>query len=507
MRNPCWLYFVSFLLLSCSKDVFDVVELPTEHKLTSKTVSIPVDLYMPSKMLVCDDNLIIRDNTVEGVFKVFTLPDLSYSYSFGNVGQGPNELSVVDQESFIYDDKFMFVDNYVLKSKDLSDSSSLVTVEFPVVLGGKREVFNALKKQNDSLYVSNANVELASSEYRILNLKSKTEESYGVMPSWDESLNVPIEKQIAYMKSICVHPSTGRKMMFYYHYPVVRIYSSSDELEKQLCVGMDAPKSIDNSDKTIYFTEPYVTSEYVYVLWVNKTKKEVETNVESFFPEILVFDWSGNIVNRYVLDKPVITFAVKDDKIYATSFMEMNQIYEFEVLPVSTENFVSHSNGILSFDMLSDYSMPESSRRAFETFEMLERDGYKTSYYYMFSDKKVEHDISSLCISCTYSAQEEDDIQISSYLDYLKNRPQNKPKTYMELDTFESNGRVVYPIQKLLVNFNPLLNRNDSVYATEYHLKEKNAIVSVNVFSKYKDISLQKYSAEIKYIINSLSLK
>ena len=77
MRNPCWLFFVSFLLLSCSKDVFDVVELPTEHKLTSKTVSIPVDLYMPSKMLVCDDNLVIRDNTVEGVFKVFTLPDLS----------------------------------------------------------------------------------------------------------------------------------------------------------------------------------------------------------------------------------------------------------------------------------------------------------------------------------------------------------------------------------------------------------------------------------------------
>ena len=45
------------------------------------------------------------------------------------------------------------------------------------------------------------------------------------------------------------------------------------------------------------------------------------------------------------------------------------------------------------------------------------------------------------------------------------------------------------------------------MYATEYYLKEKNAIVSVNVFSKYKDISSQKYSAEIKYIINSLSLK
>ena len=111
-----------------------------------------------------------------------------------------------------------------------------------------------------------------------------------------------------------------------------------------------------------------------------------------------------------------------------------------------------------------------------------------------------------MCITYACSSQE-DDIQLDSYLDYLKNRPQVKPLSYIELEPFDSNGRSVYPIQKLIASFNPSLNRNDSVYATEYYLKEKNAIISLDVFSDCKDVPLQKYSKEIRRIIDSMCIK
>ena len=320
---------------------------------------------------------------------------------------------------------------------------------------------------------------------------------------------MPIDKQSAYMKAICVHPSDGRKMMFYCHYPVVRIYSSSGQLERQVCVGTNSPGSIQKDDKTIYFTEPYVTSEYVYVMWIKRTKKDVGMNVESFSPEILVFDWSGNVVNRYKLDKPVVTIAVKDNTLYATSFIDMNQIYIYDLLPASNAELTPYSNDFLSFKMLSEYPMSKASRKNFEELDFEEKDGYKRIYYYFFNREKGEkkkQDLGSLCITYACSSQE-DDIQLDSYLDYLKNRPQVKPLSYIELEPFDSNGRSVYPIQKLIARFNPSLNRNDSVYATEYYLKEKNAIISLDVFSDCKDVPLQKYSKEIRRIIDSMCIK
>lgn len=499
---------VTLIIQSCNnKETFEILELPEKRHLSSKIISIPVDLYMPSKMLICEDKLVIKDNTADSLFKVFNLPELSYAYSFGNIGPSPNEISFINQESFIYDNQFKFLDNDILKSKDLSDSISSIKVEFPIITGhNSREILSTLKKQNDSLFVTNSPIDDISSEYRIINTQKGVGKVYGCMPSWDESLKTPIEKQVAYMKTICVHPFNNKKMVFYYHYPVVRLYSSSDQLEKQFSLGTVSPKSINFNDKIIYFTEPYVTAEYIYVMWVNKTKEAVETNIEAFTPEILVFDWSGNIVNRFSLDKPVITFAVKNNKIYATSFTDLNQIYLFDIPSSSESRFVSYSNGIMSFEMLSDYSITEASIDTWNTFKMIERDEYKMTCFYLTGNNTINTDI-NWRIGCTYPKNENDVLQVSSYLKYRKTYPEQGIQSYKELNTFESKGRKVFPIEKNIVNFNPFVNRNDTLHITEFLFKEKNAIISLYVCAKQKDLIFQKYFTDIQRIIDSMSLK
>lgn len=55
----------------------------------------------------------------------------------------------------------------------------------------------------------------------------------------------------------------------------------------------------------------------------------------AFHPEILVFDWDGNFVNRLKLDRPIITFAVseRNKELYAVSFLDedINKLYRFKL--------------------------------------------------------------------------------------------------------------------------------------------------------------------------------
>jgi len=58
-------------------------------------------------------------------------------------------------------------------------------------------------------------------------------------------------------------------------------------------------------------------------MWVNMDKKEASDNMEKFKPQILVFNWDGELVKQFSTEIPLITFAVSEkyQKIYAVSFL------------------------------------------------------------------------------------------------------------------------------------------------------------------------------------------
>lgn len=68
-------------------------------------------------------------------------------------------------------------------------------------------------------------------------------------------------------------------------------------------------------DSQMGFDNLYVTNQYIYLLLNGKFAKD-----KPFANEVLVMDWSGNIIKRYVLDKTVNAIAVDENKriIYAT---------------------------------------------------------------------------------------------------------------------------------------------------------------------------------------------
>ena len=336
MKRSVMLLLILSLLYSCKDGAFERVELLSPQLLDGVGKEVSADVYMPSKMLVCGKRMVVLDNTREDVFKVFSLPSLEYEYSFGKIGMGPDEFSVIDKESLNSDgEDLLFMDKMVLKSKDLANPDSPIKIESSVVPETK-ETVNALRKLDDGIYVTNSSMDDLSAEFQLLDVGNHVVKPCGVFPDWDPSLQTSIQKKMAYMKNICVNPKTGKKALFYYHYPVMRLYSSSNSLEKQLCFGDDRPHAINEEDKMICFTESYATEDYIYVMFVGKSKKEVGTDLENFHPQILVLDWGGNLVGNFKLDQPAIAFAVDGDRLYAFSFLDMNKCYVYD-LPLSTD--------------------------------------------------------------------------------------------------------------------------------------------------------------------------
>lgn len=504
-RNVMLLLFLS-LLYSCKDNTFEQVEMVSPQLLHGVGKEVSADVYLPSKMLACGNHLAVLDNTGEDVFKVFSLPSLEYEYSFGKIGMGPDEFTVIDKESLNSDgENLLFMDKMIVKSKNLASRMSPIEVLIPVG-ANTNETVNALRKLNDSIYVSNSSMDDLSFEYQLLNVGNHNVDRCGVFPDWDSSLKTPIQKKMAYMKNICVNPKTGKTALFYYHYPVMRLYSSSNTLERQLCFGDDYPDMINEGDKMIYFTESYATEDYIYVMFVGKSKKDVGTNLEDFNPQIFVLDWNGNLVANFKLDQPAITFAVTGTQLYAFSFLDMNKCFVYD-LPLASD-FVRISNNVLSFDMFSGYEVTDACRDDWNSFRLIEKDGYKKHTVYLWqSGQKEKEGLGLVCVNADFPILE--DMDIVQYVDYLKNRKQEKPDYYQEEPAFECGGKTVYPIKRMYVSLNAEVNRVDSLYTINYSFKDvdKPCFFTFQFTSNVNFETIENYKDEIKQQISSVTLK
>ena len=190
---------------------------------------------------------------------------------------------------------------------------------------------NNFKRLSDHSYVFNSDFQKQGKEFCLLNTSTKEERSFGEMkePEAPELLG---KRDAYYAKAICASEHQGRFAAFYYHRPFFSVYNTEGQLLKSVGISL-SEHHFDPS--TMYFVEPYATDDYIYVMWILMGKQQVEMDFNAFHPEILVFDWDGNFVNRLKLDRPIITFAVseRNKELYAVSFMDedINKLYRFKL--------------------------------------------------------------------------------------------------------------------------------------------------------------------------------
>lgn len=319
-------------------------------------------MYRPAKLYISNDKLVVFDDVKNDLFKVFKLPTLDYCYSFSNKGGGPDEFHLVDKESVNVDDGLEILYRNILHRYQITDSTFLKMESennsMDLILTSVNPI-NNFKRLGKYLYVYNNNIYKNNDEFCLLNLKTKQETMFGEINEDIEEMNVE-SLNLHFSKAICVNDSLQRFAAFYYHRPVFKIYSSDMKLVKAVRLVLPE-RNIER--ETIFFTEPYATKEHIYVMWICKTKESIERDMEAFRPEIMIFDWEGNLLKRLKVNKPIITFAVSEQykELYAVSFLDtdINKIYKFPLphITVKGDNVGSAeiSNNFYSIQPIGNY--------------------------------------------------------------------------------------------------------------------------------------------------------
>ncbi|MFO7825577.1 MAG: BF3164 family lipoprotein [Cyclobacterium sp.] len=328
-----FLFFISCQSKDSSKRILD--EVPNAVGLESKELSLDNFPLLPSKLILLSEKAVIFNNAKKDLFKVYSLPSFDFLFSFGEIGEGPNEFSFVDPNSVqtLNENLVIFSGSQITKVK-LENEKEKFTERIEVLEGSSSPI-NRLVLINDSIYVSDIwEATPGGEEHLLVNLVSNEEIDkfgrYPQDPSGDQLK--PGERYRQYMKTLVSHPGNGRLATFYIYQNLIKYYSEDGELLQEIEVNSDYANDSDGDDFT-YRVEPFATKEFIYVLHVGKTKKEAIEQPDAFRPHLEIWDWDGNLVERYLLDQPITTFAVspKFEKLYGMSFFKEDVIFEYNL--------------------------------------------------------------------------------------------------------------------------------------------------------------------------------
>ena len=207
-----------------------------DAKLKGKVVSIDNFLYIPSKLLVTDDHLIVYDDKEEGIFNVFRLPALNFLFSYGKKGKGPDEFQFIDVSTMKSADQGIdFLDYPVFKSFEVGDDKRLVLKDkFNLDFLNVQDI-NRICKLNDNLYVINHFDPINEPEKEHL-LFSREKLSpialFGKFPKLGKDLQTYEANEQFYLKSPVASAAKERFMTFYYRVNRAKLYDFRGRLIK-----------------------------------------------------------------------------------------------------------------------------------------------------------------------------------------------------------------------------------------------------------------------------------
>ncbi|SHN29206.1 TolB-like 6-blade propeller-like [Cyclobacterium lianum] len=328
------LFFLSCQSNDSSKRL--ISEIPDSGSLVSKEITLDSTVLIPSKMLVFPDKAVIFDNGKEDLFKVYRLPEFTFLYSFGEIGEGPNEFSYVNENSVqAMDDHLVVVSGTNLIKIRLENDSSVMGESVELFMSNGSPV-NGLVMIDESTYISDImDAKPGGPEHQLVHLQRGEElTTFGKFP---ELSNIENNRQLDRLyrdfgKRTVVNPKDGRLAAFYFFQNQIKYYNHQGELLHEIEIETP-PKNDLEEELNMYRVEPFATSTHIYVMYVGKPKSEVMEQPEIFRPLLEIWDWDGILLERFTLDQPLTSFAVSEEfqKLYGFSYFKEDLFFEYDL--------------------------------------------------------------------------------------------------------------------------------------------------------------------------------
>jgi hypothetical protein len=311
--------FIVFLLTNCNgaEEKIDMIELPEQTKLKSSITKIQGFILEPYHMIILDNLLIICDNDDKNYFKVFHLPGLEYLYSWGTKGRGPDEFLYLhhDYMKVLDDNIFEVLDNGTIKGikvyydrMELVYSHKLPTLKNPI---------NRLQKVKDSIYFIDNIDGTDNMEHCIIDIRKNVILSYfGEYPKTKiEGFKKNMNYQL-FVKDNASNNQLGKFVSFYSHFNLIKIYNINGSLLRTVRlkdVDHEVKRFNDVVDRLYYLT-PYSSNDFFSIMKFNMFQREFTDDLSNVCPNLLIFDWEGAIIGNFKLDKPIVKYAINNNR-------------------------------------------------------------------------------------------------------------------------------------------------------------------------------------------------
>lgn len=337
MRNTCYYVFIqaalcSICLSGCSKahvEVTEVSSFPLESSLSADSVSIPPVALGTLKMFVESDRLVLFTVGKQPMFDFFSLPDLEYLYSYGNLGNARNEFSVFDNNvTHISERRYRIFQQHKKRIVEiiLSDRNVEVLNDIEVKIDG---MLNGFAFLGDRLCVSFP-WQGEDAEYVLWDLQHPAPNPLGKLPK-NEELMTGQALNSDYARFPLASPEGHRFVSFYAFVPCFRIYTDEGKMQSDIHVTkgiVDRKLPSDIRARKYYVSKAVGTTSFIYAL-SNVYESAGRT------PVLQIWDWNGSPVAQYSLDRDwsCFTISASGDLIYATTPVSSDKIYIYNLAP------------------------------------------------------------------------------------------------------------------------------------------------------------------------------
>jgi len=317
---------------------FEALPYSSELQSTEYSFDGEVNILNPGDIINVDDRyLIISDAEEDAIFKVFSLPELEYMYSWGSRGQGPdefqyvplNEINTSENKLIIYD-----IGSQNLYFYSVYDTSFVLEVNQTLSYDGQTNILTNITRLNENLYVADYGTTHEFTDYEYIALQPGDDTPrfrFGYYPQSD--LEGP-ERYFEYIKTSVSSEHIGKFAAFYLNHNRFKLYDNEGNHMAEVQIDDDfLNNNRSNTESFQYRTVKWASHRYLYSMGIHGDRQEIEENIETFLTSLEVWNWKGEQIYRAKFDKPVHNFTVSEEhgKIYAYSIINSNVIYEFNI--------------------------------------------------------------------------------------------------------------------------------------------------------------------------------